>query len=281
MAMQFIDPSDYSGVPLLDVAGGISLTTSLKTAMPAKMPVTVKSAAREMVAAADALADAWSDEPVPTVDDRRPADAAIDRAWGAFHSRLVAYSTLPTDRYKESAEAANLVRTLFPDGLAFLRLPYNQEWAESAKRLKKIADDNLEDTLNDLAGEEFLAEIRRAHEVYGEVLGITKVAPAAQSPVRAERLRELRRLMNRYVVRVLAQLDDDAESQAMVRQALQPIDDFRAAQARRAVSSAAEEPEAEGPQVVGGAGAPVAPVVAPGNGAAPVAVPGAPNSAPS
>jgi hypothetical protein len=217
---------------------------------------------------------------VPTVDDRRPADAAIDRAWGAFHGRLVAYSNLPADRYKESAEAANLVRTLFPDGLAFLRLPYNQEWAESAKRLKKIADDNLEDTLNDLAGEDFLTEIRRAHEVYGEVLGITKVAPAAQSPVRAERLRELRRLMNRYVVRVLAQLDDDAESQAMVRQALQPIDDFRAAQARRAVSSAAEEPEAEGPQVGGGAVAPVA-VVAPGNGAAPVAVPGAPNNAPS
>lgn len=83
------------------------------------------------------------------------------------------------------------------------------------------------------------------------------------------------------MVRVLAQLDDDAESQAMVRQALQPIDDFRAAQARRAVSSAAEEPEAEGPQVGGGAVAPVAPVAAPGNGAAPVAVPGAPNNAPS
>ncbi|MBK6685957.1 MAG: hypothetical protein IPG45_15900 [Deltaproteobacteria bacterium] len=105
------------------------------------------------------------------------------------------------------------------------------------------------------------------------------MAPAAQSPVRAERLRELRRLMNRYVVRVLAQLDDDAESQAMVRQALQPIDDFRAAQARRAVSSAAvEEPEAEGPQARGGA---VAPVAAPVNGAAPVAVLGVPNNASS
>lgn len=281
MANQMIDPSDYSGVPLLDVASGISLATSLKTALPAKMPANVKSAAREMIAAAQALADAWSDEPVPTVDDRRPADAAVDRAWGAMHGRLVAYSNLPADRYKESAEAANLVRTLFPDGLAFLRLPYNQEWAESQKRLKKIADDNLEDTLNDLAGEDFLTEIRRAHDVYGEVLGITKVAPAAQSPVRAERLRELRRLMSRYVVRVLAQLDDDAESQAMVRQALQPIDDFRAAQARRAVSSAAEEPEAEGPQLGGGAVAPVVPVAAPGNGAAPVAVPGAPTNAPS
>jgi hypothetical protein len=135
--------------------------------------------------------------------------------------------------------------------------------------------------LNDLAGEEFLTEIRRTHEVYLEVLGITKVAPAAQSPVRAERVRELRRLMKRHVVRVLAQLEDDAQSQGMVRQALQPIDDFRAAQARRAVSSAAEEPEAEGPQVGGGVVAPVAPVAAPGNGAAPVAVPGAPNNAPS
>lgn len=80
--------------------------------------------------------------------------------------------------------------------------------------------------------------------------------------------------MNRYVVRVLAQLDD-AESQAMVRQALQPIDDFRAAQARRAVSSAVAE--AEGPQVGGGAVAAVAAVAAPGNGAALVA----PNNAPS
>lgn len=60
---------------------------------------------------------------MPRLDGRGPADAAIDRAWGAFHGRLVAYAYLPADRYKESAQAAHLVRTLFPDGLAFLRLP--------------------------------------------------------------------------------------------------------------------------------------------------------------
>ncbi|MBK6685778.1 MAG: hypothetical protein IPG45_15005 [Deltaproteobacteria bacterium] len=286
MAFFDLDPTLYTQaahLPNFDVAGGISLATSLRTGMHPKVTPTVKQAAKEMMAAADYLSEGWREEPVPTVDDRRPADAAVDRAWGAFFARLLAYSNLPADRYPKATEAGLMIRTLFPDGLTFLKLPYNKEWAESAKRLKRIDDDKLEPSLNAMAGHEFLAEVRRTHDVYGDVLGITKVAPANQAPVRAERLRELRRLMSRYVIRVLGLLGDDAESQAMVRQCLQPIDDFRAAQARRAATNAATvEPETETPETPDSPEAPVNPApVRPASVVPAVAVPGAPNNAPS
>ncbi len=240
MMAQEIDPQNYTQLPRLDVATATALTTSLISAMPPKMPSHVKAVAKVMVAAKDELLASWRNEPTPTVSDRRPADLAVDRAWAACHSRMKSFASLPADIYPEAGRAAELVRQIFPEGLTFLKLPYNQEWAESEKRLQMIDAKKLGAEIDEIAGKRFLAEVRRTHAIYGDVLGITKRSAEAQAPIRAEGLRKLRRAMSRYVFSVLAHADDEQTTDA-ARAALRPIDEVRAAGAARRASPPSEQ----------------------------------------
>jgi hypothetical protein len=72
-----------------------------------------------------------------------------------------------------------------------------------------------------VAGDAFINEIVRTHAIYAQVLGITKLSPEAQVPVRAELMRQLRRSTNTYVFHVLA-LAGDEGAMPEVRQVLQP-----------------------------------------------------------
>jgi hypothetical protein len=94
--------------------------------------------------------------------------------------------------------------------------------------------------------------------------------------MRAEKLRELRKAMGSYVLKVLANAEDDEASVEQVRQALQPIDAFRAgALARRNAGGGSEEPT----PAPTGDGSVVHPAPAPAP--TPLVVPPAPNGHPS
>ena len=107
-------------------------------------------------------------------EDRRPYDQALDGAWGCAYDRLDALGRLPAERYPSAQEAARLRQAIFPDGLSFLKLPYEAEWAESQRRLELIASKGWEADLQRLIGAEFVTEVKRCHKDYGEVLGITR-----------------------------------------------------------------------------------------------------------
>ncbi|XYH99767.1 hypothetical protein ACMHYB_08380 [Sorangium sp. So ce1128] len=128
-------------------------------------------------------------------------------------------------------------RLLFPEGLEFLKLSMDLEWAESNALLGRIAeDDALGKDLVAIAGPEFLAEVRAAHEAYGEVLGITKAheAPADVAALR-EPLRELVSAIGDYLLQVVASVDRERpETVPSARAALAPLDRLRQATARRA-----------------------------------------------
>jgi hypothetical protein len=79
---------------------------------------------------------------------------------------------LPAERIPESRQAQELLRTLFPDALAFLRLPYEAQWAEAESRLRTVEQLRLLADLQRLAGSEFVAEVQRTHDTYGKVLGL-------------------------------------------------------------------------------------------------------------
>lgn len=274
-----LEPTNYSPLPILDLGAATAMGTGLLNAKPGDMPAFVNEAAEYMREVVDGSLMSWGSERGPGPDLRRPADASLDRSWGAVFTRLKAFAELPHDEYATAKEAAALMERIFPDGLAFLRLPYAQEWAESERRIQMIDNEKFAKTLDKVAGPEFLQQVRRNHVVYGEVLGITKPNPAPQGPARAENLKSLRKAISRYVFAVLASAVDEESTQRAL-QALRPIDTFRAnAQARRAASSnveVEEEPPVETPEPIEVAAPSSPPVAAPPAAPAPLPAPAAP-----
>ena len=172
----------------------------------------------------------------------------IDNAWGILLDRLEAYSLLPVAAFSRAPRARELVDILSPKDREWLNYAYEAEWAESNKRLKRIEDEGLAKDINELAGPEFLDEVRHAHEEYGVAVGVTKPAPDKPEVNLAEPLRALARAIGRYGIAVAGMVNDDPESVAVVRRALRPIDSFREGQARRSrAGGAAAEAAPEAP----------------------------------
>ncbi|WP_437289092.1 hypothetical protein [Sorangium sp. So ce406] len=138
-------------------------------------------------------------------------------------------------RYLGAARAHDT--RLFPEGLEFPKPAMDLEWAESNALLGRIAeDDALGKDLVAITGPEFLAEVRAAHEAYGEVLGITKAheAPTDVAALRGP-LRELVSAIGDYLLQVVASVDRGRpETVQSARTALAPLDRLRKASARRA-----------------------------------------------
>lgn len=227
------DATPYVRPPILDVPSGVALGVALLSAMPKPAPDHVAKAAKKIRHDTLALQTAWAkSDAAPTPADRRKADTRLDNAWAIFLDRLEAYASLPIDDFPKAARARQLIDVLSPDR-EWLKAPYQAEWAESQKRLKKIDDEQLVADLDALAGPEFLQEVRRAHKAYGVALGVTKPSEEAPEVNLADPLRALARSIARYGVAVAGMIDDDPATLAAVRKALRPIDDLRDAQARR------------------------------------------------
>ena len=256
MAMIAFDPSNYARAPHFDAATGVALGVALLSALPKNVPEDIRKCARKVRASTLALQKAWSEEP-PRPRNKRPVDAACDNAWSCGHGRLSCYASLPADLWPKAERAAELLTLLFADGLAFLCLPFAAQWAEQERRLAMIDQLELAPALDDLCGPEFLAEIRRTHTLYGQVLGITSPARTPFAAKVGEPLRELQRIIGQYMRKLAAMAEDSDESLAMALQALAPIDELRAAAMRRAASPTTpedapapeEEPAPESPPV--------------------------------
>jgi hypothetical protein len=248
---EMIDPRAHASLPVFDVPGGVALGRAVLTAAPpAPLNPLVARELDRLGAALGALETAWrpvaADPPPPS--EKRPADIALDGAWGGLHGRLAAWERLPGEAHPEVARAGRVLSALFPEGLAFLKLPYERQWAESRRRLAQIDADRQGREIDDLCGPAFLAAVRTAHARYGIVLGITEVAPdpAATPPGLREPLAAFRTALSRYVHRLLGTLDDeDPRAVRAVQAALKPIDDFRAAAAARAQGRTPADPAGE------------------------------------
>lgn len=227
------DPALYVRQPIIDVAQGVALGIALLSATPKPAPDNVKKSAKHLRAAVLKLQDAWRQNGRIAPIDKRPADVRADKAWGAFHARINAYAELPRAEYPLAKRAAEILDILFPDGLGFLALLYNAQWAECEKRLKLIEEEEFESDLETIAGPEFLAELKKAHHLYGQALGITRAADP-KSPVNlSEPLRALAKAVVHYSLQLIAMLDDSEATSAAVRKALHPLDQLRAQQSER------------------------------------------------
>jgi hypothetical protein len=137
----------------------------------------------------------------------------------------------------EAQQAATLHALLFPEGLTFLSLPFEKQWAESEQRLQQIDGASNAKPLDALVGDFVLAELRAAHTDYGRVLGITAAkANETSPPALTEPLRAVTQAIAAYALQVVAAGQADPELAPVVRKALRPIDDVRTVQARRAAA---------------------------------------------
>ena len=234
-----LDLRELQRSPKIDVPGAIALGQKLLTAAPPNPPPAVAAALAALRTAHTDLQRLWTERtPEAQTSANKTMDNQADIAWRAFYERLVAGTHLPVDLYPESAQASQLVATLFPDGLTFIAGDYDSQWAETEKRLDLIDKNQLVPLVHSLVGPSFLAEVRRTHDIYGKTLGITQVrdkappAPSLLTPLRATT-----RAMSDYFLQLAALYrSGTAEDREMVTRASDPLIEYRIAAQRRAAA---------------------------------------------
>lgn len=152
-------------------------------------------------------------------------DRALDTAWTALRWWSKGWSLVPHLENAQRAESGRkLEALLFPDGLRFTQMPFRTEWVESQTRLGLIEREALAVVIADLGGTPLLEAVRKAHDDFGRVLGLTEASEVVTSATMRDERDALIDILRRYVLQVTAHADrDDPDSIALAARLLQPI----------------------------------------------------------
>lgn len=218
-------------LPKLNSDSGLALWQALRAAVVAekKLPrflepawQSVEAAGAELSRAAQSrLADSGNKAPPA---EKRKADTVVDNAVGALEQFLHAWSRLP-DTLPEAQLAAAVRQALFPDGTGFLKLTFEQEWAQIERRLALLKHQGLDKQIAKLGGEAFVTHLTEAHGVYGKVLGLTAVpATPAEKAALSDPLQALSSALRLFVVKVTAYREaDKPDTEALAERLLRPL----------------------------------------------------------
>jgi len=220
--MSEITYSDYLTRPNLNVAATIALALSLSSAASPRFTERCGAALHAMNACRAALETGWRRQIVQVTENSRPAQRECGTAWTVVVERVRLAGKLSAPRYKRHAAATALYEVLAPDGLEVAKLPFQTQWTTQGTRLRIIGEQGLMADLCAFAGEDFVAELMRAHTELGRVLGITESREAKEDVNLAELLRALNLTLTDYVlqsahVRATRQARDAARGAARAR----------------------------------------------------------------
>nr|MBK7066249.1 hypothetical protein [Deltaproteobacteria bacterium] len=174
---------------------------------------------------------------------------ALDDCWAALSGWLGGWRRLPGA--PQAARAGAVYDAVFHDGLAFIQLPYVEEWSESGLRLQRLAADDHEKTVVELGGKEFVTRLRAAHKTYGERLEITSAGAASDPAIgtRRPQLDAFAQSLRAYVLKVASYAeDDDPASEELVGNLLKPLVEHRARATATATDPAAPTPGGDTPK---------------------------------
>lgn len=246
MRIDILDPIPYLRTPRLSVRSGLSLGRILLTRVPGEAGPGVVAAAHTLASATDELEEQWKARQQPSeTTSARPQDRQLDQAWTIIEAGLARYSLFEADE-PDRVRAAEIYQRLFPEGLAFIRLPFIEQHAECSRRLDLIEDEGLRNDLERLVGPAFIHQMLVAHDAYGEALGITREDPATPPAVSLRQpLRDLAGAISSYALQVLAYAGLHQDNVATARHALDPIDALRRAIMRRSADRGRSEPAPE------------------------------------
>lgn len=235
------DPTRYARLPRFDVVAGIALSRQLVSTLDALTPEEaqpLRRAANRLRYEAEALQQVWlQQQDAGATPEPAPVDQMADTAWRLLYERLLAYASLPSEQHPEAVRAAEIVSTVFPDGLAFLSLDYISQWREADERLQRIARCGLAGDIHRLAGTAFLVEVERCHRLYRRAIG-EEASHESTSPMLTPISQPLRQ-MTQALLSLCAQLvalyfEGDGQQRKLARFALRPVDEFRAAVLQKA-----------------------------------------------
>lgn len=244
-----IDPNEYTRLPHVEAPALLATGRKLLALQPAgRLSQALATIRRKVRTATDELSSALEDVAVADASpriDRREADARVDAAWRAVHLRLRAWIELPAGSAGRE-EAERFLALIFPTGLAFLAEAYEVEWAESETRLSLITREQA--AFEALVGAPFLANLTAAHDAYGKALQVTVAGAPVKTADVAGPLDVARKVLRKYALVVLAELDiDDPAEASEADRLLNPILDLREQTRRRADRAKGEETPAEEP----------------------------------
>lgn len=232
---------DYATSPRVSASSAVSLGIALLTVVPKPAPQAVRFAATRLRSSVVDLQSAWGRELGEATADTLPRDAdlRIDRVIRATSMRIEAYALLAPEHVPQAEPARVVSARLFPQGLRFINLPYEEQWAHCQRLLEAIDnDEQLATDLEELVGEPILAELRAAQAAYGDALGITAERAVPVAVPLLDRLNAVRAAVVGYALQIVAMQDADPERIADARRALAPIDERRARDARRTTTPA-------------------------------------------
>ncbi|MCL2778396.1 MAG: hypothetical protein FWD73_10360 [Polyangiaceae bacterium] len=225
--MNGFDASLYDAIPQTTAAGIVALVRSMIVAGKGTKYEPAIKALKRLRTKGETLRELHAKvTPVQEKVDTRVVDNAMDRAWQALERRLSLYADLSPEFANDAAEAAEIHHMLFPNGMAFLSLPYAQQWAEGEAIVHRMH--GIEEKIDRFAGAPFLAQVRACHVNYGVALGITKPKPekvAIESIV--EPLRETRGALMTYSRLLVAAVENEDLEAKAVQTALLPLAELR------------------------------------------------------
>ncbi|MFO0762163.1 MAG: hypothetical protein U0359_37335 [Byssovorax sp.] len=226
-----LSSDDLIQLPRFDAIGAVTLGERLLDVPTlGELPRPIQKVRDDLALCLDALrrANALRAAEMRALDPEAAAasDEGLDLCWTALFEWLTGFSKLP-DGTPQAEEARTLLAELFPEGLGFLRLPYEIEWSESEGRLLRIAEEPLGDRIRALGGQPFLDALGAAHRDYGKVLGLRRKAagkaPAVHASVQ-EALAAFTAALRAYAVRVTAQVEvEEAETATLANALLEPL----------------------------------------------------------
>ncbi|HEU4536130.1 MAG TPA: DUF6261 family protein [Polyangiaceae bacterium] len=221
-------------LPRLSAADAVALGARLVAAARAQagLPPSIGKALGRFEASLGALREARRLLRETQAADPRvaaAADARLDAGWAGFHSFLQGWARLPVPGKVDAqvAWARRLLDDVYPEGLGFTQVRYVTEWAESQKRLDRLAEPEVAALVAALGGEAFVEAIRDAFDAYGEALEMTtRRAEIKATLTLREPLEEVTTALRKYVLHVTSFADageDDAAAIALSDALLAPL----------------------------------------------------------
>ncbi|AKF10358.1 hypothetical protein DB32_007507 [Sandaracinus amylolyticus] len=235
------DSPIYFHSPRFDGPSGVLLVRRLIKHAPADPSPLLRRVLRQMRTDGEALRVVIQERDAASPARSRPFGLAHARAWSALHARLDAGTKLATDVYPLAPRAAELIESIFPNGLVFVAGNYDTAFFEGETRLAKIVE-RVERDVIAIAGAPFLDGVRITHAALGEVLGLGRSTPEVPSTTAVQdAIARTMKSVAAYSRVLVAELDEDDEaSVARFRRAVGPLDAYRAS-----TRASADQPQVE------------------------------------
>lgn len=224
--------SGLIALPRVDARDAVTLASQLEAAAADQMvlpalPGGVQSALGDVaLMRADLQTALTAGSPLGT-PTKKEADRQEDLAVVALFKILSGWAML-AEFIPEGKAAQQVLDRAFSDGVQFVNIRYEREWAVVDSKLKLIDSENLDAPIAVAGAAPALVFLKNVHATYGSVIGTTDALP--EPPEVGKKRDALLDALRKYVVRVVANVEaKQPETQDLADVLLLPLSEWESA----------------------------------------------------